>query len=94
MNRPPHILNASSNLLGIALLIITGLNVTNIASRTMADEVAWASAVLFGASCLLSYLAIRSGSGGRLETLADKAFLAGLITLILSVLVLALGHPQ
>jgi hypothetical protein len=31
MDRPPHILNASSNLLGIALLIITGLNISGVA---------------------------------------------------------------
>ena len=41
MPKHPHILNAASNLLGIALVIITGLNVSKVAHRSFADEVAW-----------------------------------------------------
>jgi hypothetical protein len=93
MDRPPHILNASSNLLGIALLIITGLNISNVASRTMADEVAWVACLFFGASCLLSYMSIRVAGGSRAESLADKAFLGGLASLFLAVVVLALNPP-
>ncbi|TVV77322.1 hypothetical protein [Sphingomonas solaris] len=93
MERPPHILNASSNLLGIALLIITGLNISKTAGGTMADEVAWVACLMFGASCLLSYLAIRSPEGGRAEVLADRIFLAGLVALLGSVVVLALNPP-
>ena len=90
MTRNSHILNAASNLLGIALLIITGIHITNQSQRTIADEIAWAASVCFGLSCLLSYLAIRKGEEGtRAEDWADRIFLCGLATLFLAVLVLA-----
>jgi multisubunit Na+/H+ antiporter MnhF subunit len=91
MPRHTHILNAASNLLGIAFVIIAGLNVTRLTGRTFADEVAWAAAVLLSLSCLLSYLAIRSEpNGARAESWADIAFMLGLLALFGSVLVLAL----
>ncbi|CAN5181435.1 hypothetical protein BH09PSE3_BH09PSE3_22810 [soil metagenome] len=89
MDRTPHILNASSNLLGIALLIITGLHLSNFAAKTWSDEIAWTAAMLFGASCLLSYLSIRSPKGKQVEKFADKAFLGGLFMLFSSVVELA-----
>jgi hypothetical protein len=93
MPKTHQILNAASNLLGIALLIIAGLNISDQARRTLADEVAWVSAVCFSASCWLSYLAIRSkGEGVRMEGFADKAFMLGMVTLLVSVLVLAVTH--
>lgn len=89
-----HILNAASNLLGITLVIIAGLNITNISARTFSDEVAWVSAVCLSASCVTSYLSIRAedaaeGKGARMERIADWAFLTGLASLIASVVVLA-----
>jgi len=64
MQRPTHILNAASNLLGIALLIIAGLNVSHIADKSLADETAWFAAVCLATSCLLSYLSLRRGEPG------------------------------
>jgi len=61
-----HILNAASNLLGIALLIITGLHISNQGRGTIADEVAWGAAVLFSLSCLFSYQAIRQEARSEL----------------------------
>ena len=87
--KPPHILNAASNLLGIALLIIAGLHVSDRARTTFADEVAWAAAVAFAASCLLSYGAMRHEEAERMERSADVTFLLGLAALFLSVVVLA-----
>lgn len=90
MPRNPHILNAASNLLGIALVIIAGLNVAHNAKDTSADEVAWAAAISLSLSCLLSYLAIRTATPElRYERAADRVFLAGLLLLFASVLVLA-----
>lgn len=90
MPKTHHILNAASNLLGISLLIIAGLHISDQARRTIADEIAWVGAVCFSASCWLSYLEIRSeGESGRLEGWADKAFMLGMVTLLASVLVLA-----
>jgi hypothetical protein len=90
MPKHTHILNAASNLLGIAFVIIAGLNVTGLTGKSLADEVAWAAAVLLSLSCLLSYLSIRAEpNGGRAEAWADYAFLLGLVALFAAVLVLA-----
>jgi hypothetical protein len=90
MHRPSNILNAASNLLGIALVIIAGLNVAHMAAQSFADEVAWASAVLLALSCVLSYLALREGAAERYEIWADRVFLLGLFALFASIVVLAI----
>ena len=93
MQRPSHILNAASNLLGIALLIIAGLNVSHLADKTFADEVAWIAAVCFAASCLLSYLTLRHERGRRdFEHWADRIFLIGMVTLFAAIVILAIGN--
>ena len=93
MQRLPHILNAASNLLGIALLIIAGLNVSHVADKSVADEIAWLAAVFLASSCLLSYLSLRHGTPGhRFEDWADRIFLIGLIMLNGSMVVLAIGN--
>ena len=93
MERPAHILNAASSLLGIALVIIAGLNVSHLARNGVADNVAWAAAVLLSASCTLSYLALRPGEPVRLlERWADRVFLAGMGTLFASIVVLAIEN--
>jgi uncharacterized membrane protein SirB2 len=92
MPKHPHILNAASNLLGIALVIIAGLNVAHIAHHTLADEVAWLSAICLSLSCLLSYIALRAEPRRtRFEDCADYIFLTGLVCLFASVVVLALS---
>jgi len=89
--RTSHILNAASNLLGIALVIIAGLNVSHAARNSFADEIAWAAALCLGASCFLSYLALRDEEvrRKRAEKWADRVFLLGLLALIASIVVLA-----
>ena len=91
MPKHPHILNAASNLLGIALLIITGLHVSRYSATSFADEIAWGAAVSLMLSCRCSYLAIRAEPRPtRYERLADGVFLIGLFFLFGSVAVLAL----
>lgn len=91
--RPTHILNAASNLLGIALVIIAALNVSHMTEKNIADRVAWIAAFCFASSCLLSYLAIRHERRSETaEHWADRIFLIGLATLIGSIVVLAVGH--
>jgi hypothetical protein len=90
MHKSTQILNAASNLLGIAMLIVTGLKISHHASTTYADEVALGSAVLFAISCLLSYLAFRGElANSRLEDWADRVFLTGLVCLVTSVALIA-----
>jgi hypothetical protein len=93
MQRSHYILNAASNLLGITLLIIAGLHITNRSEKTFADEIAWIGAICFSLSCVLSYLAIRSdNASSRSETIADILFLIGLLAVVGSVAVVALSH--
>ena len=91
MPKHPHILNAASTLLGIALLIITGLHVSRYSANSIADEIAWGAALSLMLSCLFSYLAIRAEPlQSRYEGLADTVFLVGLLLLFGSVVVLAI----
>ncbi|MES2443000.1 MAG: hypothetical protein V4574_09230 [Pseudomonadota bacterium] len=88
-----HILSSASNLLGITLLIIAGLHISNTAARTAADEVAWIGAVCFSLSCGLSYLSLRStAENPRPERYADAVFMVGLLALMVAVLILALAN--
>lgn len=86
MGKHHHILNASSNLLGISLVIIAGLKVSGASSKTFADEVACLAAICFCASCVLSYAAIRTDDKtDGLETWADRIFFFGLLSITGSV---------
>jgi len=87
-----HILNAACNLLGISLLIIAGLHLTNSTGKTLADEVAWVAALAFSTSCCASYLSIREPGNVNYESFADKVFLIGLFTLLGAVGVLAASN--
>lgn len=90
MPKHTHILNAASNLLGIAFVIIAGLKVTRMNGQTLADEIAWIAAVCLCLSCILSYAAIRAEpNGSRAEGWADRIFLFGLVALFAAVLTLA-----
>ena len=92
MTRTHHILNAASNLLGISLLLIAGLRISDSGGKTMADEIAWLSAASFSISCCFSYLALREDSrSGTYESVADRSFMIGLGTLVVAVSVLAMA---
>jgi hypothetical protein len=88
MHRQPHILSASTNLLGICFIVIGGLKLTNSNSRSYADEVAWVAAVLLFVSTMNSYLAIRSnGAHGWQAQLADWTFMGGVVCLAASIVI-------
>ena len=90
MPRHHHILGAASNLLGISLIVITGLHLSGSAERTVADEVGWLAASCLSISSLFSYIAIRrEPEPSRFESWADRIFLAGLVCLVLTVFTLA-----
>ena len=85
-----HILNASSNLLGICFVVLTSLKVLHVAKSTVIDEVATIDIVAFTASCLFSFLALRNNSvkSYRLEQIADIFFIATPFIFFDSVLVI------
>ncbi|MCP9751909.1 hypothetical protein [Ferruginibacter sp. HRS2-29] len=81
-----HILNASSNLLGICFILITSFRVLHLSGTTFFDELSVLALVLFMASCILSFLSIRSKTNKSIlyENIADGIFLAGLIVLFIT----------
>jgi hypothetical protein len=89
MERPPQILNASTNLLGICFVIIGGLKLTNSNSLSFADEIAWGAALLLLTSTISAWFAL--DRPGRVARIADAAFLAGLFMLMTSVLTLVIA---
>lgn len=87
-DKSPHILNASSNLLGLCFVVLTSLKLLNIAGKTIIDELTTVAIILFMAACILSFLSIRGSikKSGRLENIADILFLAGLSLLFITTL--------
>lgn len=88
MHRHPHILNASTNLLGICFVIIGGLKLTGMNPRSYADEIAWIAALLLFLSAIIAYLGLRNDNAKRWHTcFADWLFLGGIGMLMCSVVV-------
>jgi hypothetical protein len=88
--KQPHILNASSNLIGICFVIIAGLKITDLADQTLVDEVCIVAAFGFLCACVLSYVSIRiDDQNGRYERVADHLFLSSLILLFVGVVLFA-----
>jgi hypothetical protein len=88
-----HILNASSNLLGFSLVIITSLKISKISPSTYLDEFAGVACLFFAFSCFFSFLAIRSSNekrGSKFETIADYLFLTALFCIVLAVIIVTL----
>jgi hypothetical protein len=86
MDKSPHILNTSSNLLGICFLLLTSLKVLGKSQQTAIDEITFVAIILFMLSCLLSFLSMRSPTkqSKNLEKIADYIFLAGLSVLFVT----------
>jgi hypothetical protein len=95
VDREPHILSAASNLLGISLLVVTGLKISHTASKTFADEISTVAALMFMSSCMLAYLSIRSAAAvNKSGVWADRIFLVGQFTLFVAIIVLIIGGVE
>lgn len=81
-----HILNASSNLLGLCFVVLTSLKLMKLSDATLIDELTTVTTILFMSSCILSFMSIRgSFQKGKLwENIADVLFLSGLTSLFLT----------
>ena len=84
-----HILAASTTLLGISFAVVSLIGAMGHAEKTLADEFALLSLILFLGSCILAYASMRvqkrSVAFGKI---ADTLFVVGLISLcLLSVLI-------
>lgn len=82
-DKSPHILNASSNLLGFCFIVLTSLRVLNLNGKTIIDELTSVAMILFMISSVLSFLSIRNSKINRyhFEKIADIIFLTGLFFL-------------
>lgn len=82
-NKSPHILNTSSNLLGLCFLVLTYIRVQKLQSITIIDDVITIAIVFFMASSILSFLSLRSNTkkSESFENIADYTFLIGLFLL-------------
>ncbi len=90
-SRHPHILNASTNLLGICFVVITGLKLTASNQLSWADEIAWLASFCFLASTALSYMAVRNAEAVQWQAdWAERSFLAGVASLSISVMTMAI----
>jgi hypothetical protein len=86
--KSPHILNASSNLLGICFIVLTSLKLLNKGSQTIIDDITLGAIILFMGSCIFSFLSLRSKNsfGEKLEKAADYMFIVGLLLLFITTL--------
>lgn len=84
--KSPHILNASSNLLGICFILLASLKVMKIAEKTFIDEVTTLAIILFMGSCILSFISIRTNNQRSqfYENIADIVFMVGLSLLFIT----------
>ncbi len=89
----PHILNASSTLLGLCFVVLTSLRLRDKSETSVIDELTAVAIVMFMASSILSYLSMRNGklTGRKYEKFADVVFLSGLILLFITTLLITLN---
>lgn len=77
-----HILGAAASLLGISFAIFSVIGAFGHADKTIVDDVAVASMMLFLASCLFSYASIRARKLAAIfENIADVIFVLALLSL-------------
>jgi|SRR6218665_880142 len=89
----PHILNASTNLLGFCLVIITSLKIAKFSHHSYLDEFTVGAIFCLMMSCTLSFMAIKSTKvniSNRLENIADLLFFAALICISLAVCIVSI----
>lgn len=91
-SKSPHILNTSSNLLGFCLIVLTSIKVAHFNQVTIIDDCTGIAAILLMASCLLSFLSMRSKHRRRsekMEEAADYIFLLSLIFISVTIVIVS-----
>ena len=92
-DKSPHILNASSNLVGFCFVILSSIKILNLGDKTLIDNITIFSFISFMGSSLFSFLSIRNKSEkrGYLETIAEYSFLSGLILVFITAMLIAIN---
>jgi len=79
-----HILAASTTLLGISFAVVSLIGAMGHADKTLADEFALLSLILFLGSCIFSYASMRVQERAVVfGKISDTLFIVGLISLFL-----------
>lgn len=92
MEKSPHILNTSSNLLGLCFIVLTSLKVLKLQQGTIIDELTVGAAISFMVSCTTSFLSIRSSEESKsikFEKIADFFFLCGLAIMFMTTMLIS-----
>ena len=77
-----HILGAAATLLGISFAIVSIIGAFGHSEKTLVDDFALVSLILFLASCLFSYASMRSLKRAAIcEAIADALFILALLSL-------------
>lgn len=88
-DRPIHILPAAATMVGVCMTVISIVRVLHEGGVLVAHVVAIAS-LSFLSSAFAAYFAIRrAAKAARLEVLAERCFLSGLVLLTFAVVVIA-----
>ncbi len=90
-NKSPHILNTSSNLLGLCFIVLTSLRLLNLQQKSIIDEVVSVCALVFTTSSILSFLSMKSKTAAKravYENVADYFFISGLCILFLVIVII------
>ncbi len=89
----PHILNASTNLLGFCLVILTSLKIAKFPHHLYLDIFTVSAIFSLSISCALSFLAMKTErvkTSRMLEGIADVLFFLALLCIIISVLIVSI----
>ena len=94
-SKAPHVLNASTNLVGFSFILLTSLKFFKFTSSDLVGELVAIIVVSFILSCTFSFFSMRSKSPTRsdlYETIADYIFLGALMLLLVVCLLLTLNY--
>lgn len=92
-NKTSHILNTSSNLLGLCFIVLTSLRALKIKQAPIIIEVTAVATFSFMTSSFLSFLAIRSKNeklAVKYENIAEFFFIIGLSIMFITTMVISM----
>ena len=85
LSKAPHVLNASSNLVGFLFFLFMSLKLFLLGQNLFVDELVAVIVVSFILSCVFSFFSMRSQTKEKsdmFETIADYIFLGALFLLL------------
>ncbi len=94
IERAPHILNTSSNLLGFTFLILTSTRIVGLPNGSVVPKIAAGCVAIFAVSSFLSYASIHAYSMRRsryLESVASYIFFLGQLLLTIGAILLSIN---